>query len=135
VSDSGTNKQRVADAFDLWARGEGSVFDLLADDAQWTITGTSTLAGTYTSRRQFLDEVIAPLTARLATAIVPTVQSIVAEGDWVVVLFEGHAKAADGPAYDNRYSWHLRWEGDAVVEVVAFFDAPTLDELFERVPA
>jgi ketosteroid isomerase-like protein len=135
MSDSASNKKRVEAAFDVWARGEGSVFDLLADDATWTITGTSTLAGTYTSRRQFLDEVIAPLTARLAEPIRPTVQSIVAEGEWVVALFEGHAKAVDGPAYDNRYSWHMRWDGDAIVEVVAFFDAPTLDELFERVPA
>ena len=30
--------------------GEGTVFDLLADDVVWTITGTSPLAGTYRGR-------------------------------------------------------------------------------------
>jgi ketosteroid isomerase-like protein len=129
------NRARVVAAFDAWASGAGSVFDLLADDATWTITGSSTLAGTYTSKRQFLDEVIAPLSARLAEPIRPTVQSVVAEGDRVVVLFSGHAVATDGEAYDNRYSWHLRFAGDAVIEAVAFFDAPPLDELFRRVPA
>jgi ketosteroid isomerase-like protein len=129
------NKERVEAAFDRWTRGEGNVFDLLADDAQWTITGSSTLAGTYTSRRQFLDEAIAPISARLSGPIRPSVQSVVAEGDWVVVLFEGHATGADGVPYDNRYSWHLRWADDAVVEAIAFFDAPALDDLFERVPA
>jgi uncharacterized protein len=129
-----SHKQRVEDAFAAWARGDGSVFDLLADDATWTITGSSTLGGTYTSRRQFLDEVIAPLTARLSQPIRPTVQSVVAEDDRVVVLFAGQAVASDGEPYENRYSWHLRFDGDAVVEVVAFFDAAPLDELFRRVP-
>jgi ketosteroid isomerase-like protein len=127
-------KRRVEDAFAAWARGDGSVFDLLADDVTWTITGSSVLGGTYTSRRQFLDDAIAPLTARLSEPIRPTVQSVVAEGDDVVVLFAGHAVAADGEPYDNRYSWHLRWRDDAIVEVVAFFDAAPLDELFTRVP-
>jgi ketosteroid isomerase-like protein len=131
---SNDRKQRVEDAFAAWARGDGSVFDLLADDVTWTITGSSALGGTYTSRRQFLDEAIAPLSERLAEPIRPTVQSVVVEGDDVVVLFAGHGVATDGEPYDNRYSWHLRWDGDAIAQVVAFFDAAPLDELFRRVP-
>ncbi len=59
--------------------------ELLADDVSWTITGTSALAGTYTSQQQSLDRTIGRLEARPAEPIRPTVQSIVAEGDRVVL--------------------------------------------------
>jgi ketosteroid isomerase-like protein len=101
---------------------------------RWTITGTSVLAGIYTSRAQFLDA-IRPIGARLSGPIKPTVQSIVAEDDVVVVLWRGHATALDGRPYDNQYSWHMRFQDGAIVEVTAFFDTPTLTDLLERVPA
>ena len=120
-------------AFAAWRRGEGDVFSLLADDVRWTITGSSAIAGTYTDRARFLAAAIAPISARLAEPIRPEVRSVVAEGDRVVVLWDGHAVAHDGGAYDNTYSWHLRFAGPTVVEVVAFFDAAPLDDLFARV--
>ena len=128
------NKQLIQDAFDAWAKGEGEFFRLLSDDARWTITGTSALAGTYTSRSQFL-EAIRPIGVRLSEPIRPTVQSIVAEDDVVVVLWQGHATALDGRPYDNTYSWHMRVRDGSIVEVTAFFDSPTLDDLLERVSA
>src|SRR5436190_3463287 len=82
--------------------------------------GTSPVSGTYTSRQQLLDLVIAPLKARLADWIRPTVDSIVAEDDRVAVLWHGHATARDGRPYDNTYSWHLRFIAGAVVEATAF---------------
>ena len=60
-------------------------------------------------------------------------QSIVAEDDVVVVLWQGHATALDGRPYDNTYSWHMRVRDGSIVEVPAFFDSPTLDDLLERV--
>jgi ketosteroid isomerase-like protein len=128
------NHQLVAGAFDAWADGTGTVFDLLDDDVRWTVTGTCALAGTYTSKAQFLSEGLAPLAARLSQPIRPTVRSVVADGDWVVVLWDGRAVAVDDQPYDNTYSWHLRVEDGNVVEVVAFFDGQMLDSLFDRVP-
>jgi uncharacterized protein len=129
-----TDPRRVIeDAFDRWTSGEGDVFDLLDDDVCWTITGTSAFAGTYNGRREFLDRTIGPLEARLADPIRPTVQSIVADGDRVVVLWHGHAVATDGESYDNSYSWHLRLKDGKIVEVTAFLDGATLDRLLERV--
>ena len=128
------NKKIVQAAFDRWAKGDGDVFQLLSDDVRWTITGTSVLAGTYTSRAQFL-EAIRPIGARLSSPIRPTVQSIVAEDDVVVVVWRGQATALDGQPYDNEYSWHMRLRDGAIVEVFAFLDTPTLDDLLERVPA
>jgi ketosteroid isomerase-like protein len=126
------NKQIVRAAFDAWADGDGDFFRLLSDDVRWTITGTSVLAGTYTSRSQFL-EAIRPIGARLSGPITPTVQSIVAEHDVVVVLWRGHATALDGQPYDNEYSWHMRLRDGAIVEVTAFLDTPTVNDLLQRV--
>ena len=127
------NRLVVDSAFAAWADGEGNVFDILADDAQWTITGTSRFAGLYTSRQEFLDEVIKPLGEVLAVPIRPTVRSIVADGDWVVVLWDGEATATDGVPYNNSYCWHLRLHDSAVVEAIAFFDSISLNELLDRV--
>ena len=45
------SKDVVAAAFGGWARGDGNFFSILADDVSWTITGSSPVAGTYTSRQ------------------------------------------------------------------------------------
>jgi hypothetical protein len=38
------NKVIIEDAFTVWLAGTGSPFDLLAEDATWTIVGRSTVA-------------------------------------------------------------------------------------------
>jgi ketosteroid isomerase-like protein len=128
-------KALVARAFDDWGRGAGSVFDLLADDATWTITGSCPISATYTSKQDFLDRAITPLYARLAEPFVPSIRGMYAEGDTVVVLFEARTVAKDGKPYENTYSWYLTFDGDEVKTVVAFFDGIRLTELWERVPA
>ena len=57
------NKAIVQRAFDAWAAGTGSPYDLLADNASWTITGNSAAAKTYASRDAFMSEVIRPFVA------------------------------------------------------------------------
>src|SRR5688500_3425451 len=104
------NKELIRNAFEVWATGEGDFFRLLADDAVWTITGSSPVAGTYASRRAFVDGALRPISARLSQPIRPTVRTIIAEGDWVVVLWDGHAVATDGRPYDNTYCWLMRLE-------------------------
>jgi len=109
------NKKLIMQGFQRWANGTGSFFDLLADDAVWTITGTCPISKTYTSRKQFLDEAIAPLLARLSTRIVPKVRSLFADGDTVIALWDGTAVAKDGRDYNNTYSWYMKIENDRIV--------------------
>ena len=61
------NRALVAASFDRWRAGTGSPFDLLAEEADWTIVGSSPLSKTYPDRQAFLDEVIGPFNARLET--------------------------------------------------------------------
>src|SRR5258708_10988111 len=67
------NKAIVQEAFDAWAAGGESVLKLLADDATWTLVGNSPVSATYHSRQAFVDTVVRPLYARLATPVVPKV--------------------------------------------------------------
>ncbi|MHC0067514.1 nuclear transport factor 2 family protein [Nostoc sp. UIC 10890] len=127
------NKATVQQSFDQWRNGTGSAFDLLAPDVTWTITGTGATAGTYRSRQALLDQVVSPTSARLSTPIIPTVRGIWADGDMVIVLWDGEATARDGRSYRNTYTWYFRMKDDQVIEAIAFLDMSKFTELWTRV--
>ena len=133
-SEEGKNKEIIHEGFARWANGTGSFFDLLADDMEWTITGSSPISKTYAGRKQFLEEVIAPLNERLSVQIVPRVRGIYADGDMVIALWDGTATAKDGKQYNNTYSWYMTMKNGRIVKVVAFFDTIDLADLWKRIP-
>jgi ketosteroid isomerase-like protein len=127
------NKERIRVAFYDWAAGTGGPFALLADDAVWTIVGTSPASRTYRSRQEFLDVVIDPFNARMSVPLRPTVRALYAENDWVIALFDASGVAIDGRPYDNTYTWYMRLRGDQIVEAIAFFDTIEFTDLWTRV--
>ena len=127
------NKEIVSKGFADWANGTGSFFDLLDENVEWTITGSSPISKTYTSRQQFLDEAITPINERLSVRIVPKVRGIYADGDMVVALWDGTATANDGVPYNNTYSWYMTMKDGRIVKVVAFFDTIEFTEFWNRV--
>lgn len=127
------NKATIQRAFDAWRDRTGGPYDLLAEDARWTITGASLAAKTYPSREAFMSEVIRPFNARMSTPLSPTVRRLYAEGDTVVAFFDASGTARDGRSYSNTYAWFLRMEDDRIVEAHAFFDALTFDDFWRRV--
>jgi hypothetical protein len=66
VSTQISNKAIVQESLDRWKSGNGSPFELLIPEAEWTIVGSSPLSKTYHSRKEFLDEVGGPFDARVA---------------------------------------------------------------------
>jgi ketosteroid isomerase-like protein len=128
-----SNAERVRQSFVNWQQGKGTTFDLLAPDAVWTVVGSSPVSGVYKSRQDLLERAVKPISARLATPIKPTVLSIVAQGDVVVVLWEGEALALDQQPYRNSYLWHLTFKDGQITEVKAFLDTYVLNDLIERV--
>jgi uncharacterized protein len=128
-----SNKALVQASFDRWKNGTGGPFELLAPDVEWTIVGTSPLARTYRSKKEFLDVVIDPFNARMSTPLVPAVHGIYADGDMVVILFDAKATVRDGKPYHNTYSWFLEMQDSKVVKAVAFFDNRDFDEFWNRV--
>lgn len=123
----------VADSFERWRNGTGGPFELLADDATWTITGNSLAAGTYRTKTDFIDTVIKPFNARLTKPLVPVVRGLHADGGTIIVRFDGEALAADGAPYRNSYAWFLEMDRGRIVRATAFFDAIAFDEFWNRV--
>jgi uncharacterized protein len=127
------NKAIVEAAFKRWSDGAGSPFELLADDATWTIVGRSQSAGTYRGREAFLRDVIRPFNARMREPLEPVIRRIVADGPMVVVFFDAKGVAKDGVPYVNTYSWFLELRDGRVIDASAFFDSIAFDELWTRV--
>ena len=128
------NKHLIRQAFDRWADGQANFFDLLTDDVQWTIPGSSAYSKTYTSKQQFIDEAVSPLSSRLITPIVPVVRNLYADGDVVVAIWDGAATAKDNQPYRNTYSWAMTIRNGRITEVIAFLDLIPYVAVIERIP-
>jgi ketosteroid isomerase-like protein len=127
------DKETVRRAFEAWAAGTGSPFDLLRDDARWTIVGHSAAAGTYANREAFMRDVIRPFNARMRSHLTPAIRRIYADGDTVIVFFDAKGIARDGVPYENTYTWYLTMRDGRITEAVAFFDSIVFDDFWKRV--
>ena len=127
------NKAVIEQSFKAWASGTGSPYEILADDATWTITGKSLASKTYKGREEFLSAVIRPFNARMSVGLKPTIRSIHAEGETVIILFDAKGTASDGQPYENTYAWFLDIKDGQVKKAVAFFDSVAFNDLWQRV--
>jgi len=131
-----SNRETVRRAFEAWQAGAVPITDLFAAEMTWRVEGRSLAAGAYADRRRFVDELLAPFAGRFPAdaPFRPTrVRSVVADGDVVVVVWDGAGVATDGVAYENSYAWVMELRDGAVVDGTAFFDAKAFDELWTRV--
>jgi hypothetical protein len=69
----------------------------------------------------------------MATPLVPSVRGIYADGDMVIILFDGAATATDGLHYRNTYTWYFQIREAKVVNAIAFFDTRDFDDFWMRV--
>ena len=136
ASETDSNRETVRRAFDAWQSGAGAITDVFAPHMVWRIEGHSVVAREYGSRQAFVDEVLAPFAARFPAErpFRPTaIRSVTADGDTVVVVWDGRGVANDGVLYENSYAWIMRLEGGEVVDGTAFFDSISFDDLWARV--
>ena len=130
-SQEAANTAVIERAFDNWKQGKGNFFDLLAEDAEWTVAGGSPVSGTYRNRDTFMKEAVLPINARFKGPLDPDVKSIVAQGDNVVVLWDGVTDGIDGQRYENSYAWHMQMKDGQITQVIAFLDTWRLVELMK----
>ncbi|MCA1729238.1 MAG: nuclear transport factor 2 family protein [Actinobacteria bacterium] len=132
--DETSNRERTEKAFRDWQGGTGYITALLADDLRWTIVGRSQVSKTFDSKEQFVGEVLQPFGARFSEPFRPVViHGVYADGETVVVLWEGEGIRLDGKPYENSYAWFMRFDGGLVVEATAFFDSIAFNELWNEV--
>lgn len=125
------NKKMVQDMMAAWARGQGGFLDLLADDVHWTVIGSTAVSRTYTSKQGFIDGAVKPLGEKISDGIKPTLRDVIAEGDKVVLQWDGRAVGKNGTLYNQTYCWVMRIEGGKVREGTAYLDTEMITQLFK----
>lgn len=130
------NRQIIEEVFDRWATEGVSIFgDLLSPDIVWTIKGSGPSAGTFRGRNVFVERAVRPFQSRLSSAVRPVSSRVWADGDYVIVNWDGEGVARDGQPYHNSYAWIFRMRDGKAVEVTAFLDLVPYDAVLHRVPA
>jgi ketosteroid isomerase-like protein len=130
------NRQVIREAFLAWQKGTGSITDVFAPDMVWRIEGHSLASKEYDNKQQFIDEVLAPFGARFSSSepFRPIrIRSVHADGDTVIVLWDGHGVAHDGVPYENSYAWFMLLRDSRVVDGTAFYDSISFNDLWTRV--
>ena len=131
-----TNREIIRRAFEAWRQGTSPITDVFAPGMVWRIEGHSAAAKEYRGTQQFVDEVLAPFGARFAGGqpFRPvTIRGVYADGDTVVVIWDGRGIANDGRPYENSYAWIMKLDNGKVVDGTAFFDSISFDDLWSRV--
>ncbi|GER09776.1 nuclear transport factor 2 family protein [Variovorax boronicumulans] len=113
-------------------RGNGQAFiDSLADDASWTLEGSTPWSRTYQGKQAIREELIKPLFGQFAGPYVSKTECIIAEGDRVVVLFSGDVPTKAGKRYNNRYCYVYRLEGGQVKTLTEYFDTALVERALD----
>lgn len=119
----------VAAQFNKWEEGESNLFELLADDVEWTVSGSSPVSGTYYSKAAFMQKAVQPITERLATPLQPTLISLTYDSTYIWLQFRASAHTATGSSYENQYLWKMQVQHQKIVSCTAFLDTYALEEL------
>ena len=130
------NRETIRRAFEAWQEGTSAITDVFAPEMVWRIEGHSVASKEYATKQEFIDEVLAPFGARFSTGErfrPATIRSIHADGDTVIVLWDGHGIANDGQPYDNSYAWFMKLRDGKVVDGTAFYDSISFNDLWTRV--
>jgi ketosteroid isomerase-like protein len=127
----------VAKAFDDWATGTGYVSSIFAENMTWEIVGRSAASRKYASAAEFIAEVLQPFGARFSTndPFRPVaIRQVVADGDRVVVLWDGEGTTTVGTTYRNTYAWFMTVDDDGkIADGIAFYDSISFNELWATV--
>lgn len=129
-----SNRQIITEAFAKWSAGGSTFFDdVLAQNVIWTIKGSSPTAGTYDGRDQFVREAVKPFIERLSAPLRPSVNHIWADGNAVIVYWDGVATAIDGKPYSNSYVWIFTMKDGRASRVTAFLDLELYEDVIKRI--
>jgi uncharacterized protein len=117
------NKNIIMAVFDQLSTGNGQPFiELLSDEVEWTVTGSTKFSRKYSGKAAVLGELLMPLAAQFSTPYKNTADRIIAEDDMVVIECRGEAMTRGGKAYNNRYCFVCRMANGKIVELTEFSD-------------
>lgn len=136
MTETQSNHEIIRRAFESWRDDGATITNIFAPDMVWRIEGHSLASREYGSSQEFIDYVLTPFGARFSREepFRPVrIRSITADGDTVVVVWDGRGIAADGKPYANSYAWIMRLSDGKVVDGTAFYDSISFNDLWTRI--
>jgi ketosteroid isomerase-like protein len=114
------NKQVVVDFIEAFSRGDAEATKMcLAPGAMAIAKGFGQLSGARTY--EFIVATTAAFKELMPSGLRPTFHSVTAEGDRVVVEFEGDATLANGERYCNQYCMAFTLRDGKIRQVNEYF--------------
>ena len=125
--------KQVQNIFNNLDNGENEkFFEHVADDVCWKVMGTHPLAGTYSSKQDFLAHTFARLNRILKEGVVLKVIGIIVQNDTAAVELETHSSALNGMPFNNRYCWIVKFKNEIIVEVRAYLDSALVQKVIDE---
>lgn len=126
------NKRCIQDAFVAWVEGDGmAFFNLLADDATWTVLGNCPISGTYVGRQRLIEGALKPQREKLVGPPTPKVINLIAEGDTVVIQWVGSGVTKRGRQYNNNYCYVVQMRNGRIIGGTAYLDTELVRSIWE----
>jgi ketosteroid isomerase-like protein len=117
------NRELMRRIFDGLARGDGRLFlDSLDESTVWRMIGTTAWSGVYTGKTAIRRDLLTPLFAQFADQYLNVADTIIAEGDTVVVECRGKVTTKTGKRYDNTYCWVCRLADGKIASLTEYMD-------------
>lgn len=129
------NEKLLREIFDQLAVGNGrALTDAMADDFRWVFPGDWSWSGTWEPKAQVVRGLLRPLMAQFAGDYRSEAETIVAQGDRVVVQARAHATTVRGERYDQTYCFVYRVTEGRLREVVEHCDTALVERVLDRIP-
>ena len=126
------NKQLMQQVFEELAHGNSpALIEVLADDVEWTVTGTTKFSKTYRGKETVMNELAGPLFSQLADKFLMTADRFIADDNYVVVECRGNTTTNTGRPYNNKYCFVFRVEDRKIKEVTEYMDTQLVVTTFE----
>ena len=117
------NKRLMQQVFDELAKGNSqALVEVLADDVDWHVTGTTKFSRTYRGKPSLMNDLVVPLFSQFADTYTTTADRIIADDNYVVVECHGKVTTKTGRPYNNKYCFVFRIEDGKVKEVTEYMD-------------
>lgn len=117
------NKQHLEHIYmQLSERNATPLLSALADDAVWTIIGSTVLSGVFVGKQEIIDKLLGGLLARLQGGVVFDIKRLIAEDDYVVLIADGTATSKTGRPYNNKYCIVARFADGKIREITDYID-------------
>ena len=127
MNEAQRNKQLVLDAY---SGRPGALMAALAPDIEYTLMGsTHRFARTFRGRDDVAKNLFAEVGAVLARGRMTPINAV-AEGDQVVVEFEGEGRTKDGRDYNNRYCSVFRIANGRIIHIREYLDTDLTRSVF-----